>query len=125
MIEDHEHGPERSRREHYVEWTRLVIVEEGESEEQTIARSGELEAASYSIHMHVWTQAEFLQLLLHCRERFEDAFDIEAAARQGIEFVVVLRKAGPWPAPPEPDRGWRRLPRRVISRLRSASSRTK
>jgi predicted SAM-dependent methyltransferase len=125
MIEDHEHGPERSRREHYVEWTRLVIVEEGESEEQTIARSSELEAADYSIHMHVWTQAGFLQLLLHCRERFEDAFDIEAAARQGIEFVVVLRKAGPPPTPPaEGTGGWRRLPRRVISRLRSAVSRT-
>ena len=51
--------------------------------------------------MHAWTQAEFLALILDCRRRFDGAFDIEAAARQGIEFVVVLRKQGPLPpAPP-------------------------
>jgi hypothetical protein len=49
--------------------------------------------------MHVWTQAEFLQLILGCRERFGEDFDIEASARQGIEFIVVLRRRGPYPAP--------------------------
>ena len=52
--------------------------------------------------MHVWTQAEFLELLLECRRRFDDAFDIEAAARAAIEFVVVLRKDGGFPAPATP-----------------------
>ena len=127
MVEDHQQGPERSRREHYYEWTRLVIVEGGETEEQTAVRSEELEAAEYSIHFHVWTQAEFLKLILHCRERFGEAFDIEAAAQQGIEFVVVLRKAGPPPvppaAPPEPG-GPGRLARRVVSKLRRSVKRT-
>ena len=49
--------------------------------------------------MHVWTQAEFLQLILAARHRFDDGFEIEAAVRQQIEFVVVLRKNGPLPAP--------------------------
>ena len=44
--------------------------------------------------MHVWTQAEFLRLLLHCRERYDEACDIEAAARRSLEFVVVLSKGG-------------------------------
>ena len=74
--------------------------------------------------MHVWTQAEFLKLILHCRERYEDAFDIEAAARQGIEFVVVLRKAGPPPAAatpaPAPPASFSA---RVKRKLRSAFSR--
>lgn len=130
MVEDREQGPERSRQEHYDEWSRLVVSEEGDTEEQVEARSRELEAAQYSIHMHVWTQAEFLQLILQCRERFEEGFDIEAASRQAIEFIVVLRKAGPPPvAPPGPTAPggtarWRRLARRVVSRLRSAASRT-
>gem|GEM_PF-5645296 len=47
----------------------------------------------------MWTQAEFLQLILASRDRFDNAFEIEAAARQQIEFVVVLRKNGPLPAP--------------------------
>ncbi|MCW2987281.1 MAG: Methyltransferase type 11 [Solirubrobacterales bacterium] len=109
MVADYELGPERSRHEHYVEWCRLVIDEESgsvgnaeqaASEEWVARRARELEDAKYSIHMHVWTQAEFLKLILALRERFGDAFDIEAAARVGIEFIVVLRKAGSLPPPP-------------------------
>jgi SAM-dependent methyltransferase len=108
MVTDHEQGPEGSRGVHYEEWARLVTegdstrLEPGEtrSDEWAIRRARELEAAGYSIHMHVWTQAEFLQLILHCRQRFDNAFDIEAAARQSHEFVVVLRKRGPLPDRP-------------------------
>jgi SAM-dependent methyltransferase len=128
LIDDHEHGPERSRREHYDEWAQLVLVDETESPEETNARARKLEAAQYSIHTHVWTQAEFLRLILHCRERFDEAFDIEAAARQAIEFVVVLRKAGgsptlPPPPPPPSTRHWRELPQRALAKARAASRR--
>jgi SAM-dependent methyltransferase len=85
MISDHEQGPERSRGEHYEEWARLVDGRRTASD---------LDAAGYSIHMHVWTQAEFLELLLHCRRRFANDFEIEAFARRSLEVVVVLRKAG-------------------------------
>ncbi|MGH2981176.1 MAG: methyltransferase domain-containing protein [Solirubrobacterales bacterium] len=98
MVADHEDGPGHSRRGHYEEWTRLV-GEEPTSEEQTVREARELEAASYSIHMHVWTQAEFLQLVLHCRQRFGE-FDIEAAMRRSLELVVLLRKHGPLPDSP-------------------------
>jgi SAM-dependent methyltransferase len=107
MVADYEEGPERSRSEHYEEWARLVVDEESPAvgtpeeaaSEQWVARKArELEEAKYSIHMHVWTQAEFLRLILDCRARFDDAFDIEAAAKQGIEFMVVLRKHGDYPA---------------------------
>jgi len=99
MVADYERGPDGSRREHYEEWSRLVLVEEPEPEEQTLARARRLEDDSYSIHMHAWTQAEFLAMVLECRSRFAEAFEIEAAARQGIEFVVVLRKRGRLPQP--------------------------
>jgi SAM-dependent methyltransferase len=137
MVADHEHGAERSRTEHYEEWTRLVVDGEAPAgaegaafEEWAAQRALELEEDAYSIHMHVWTQAEFLKLILHCRERFEDAFDIEAAARQAIELIVVLRKAGP---PSVAPRGTtapggtsrrRRLVRRLTSWLRTAASRS-
>jgi SAM-dependent methyltransferase len=107
MVADYEQGPERSRTEHYQEWTRLVpgepstgSAEQVSSEEWATRKARELEETSYSIHMHVWTQAEFLQLILACRERFGEAFDIEAAARVGLEFLVILRKRGPLPPPP-------------------------
>jgi SAM-dependent methyltransferase len=122
MVLDHEDGPGRSRREHYEEWVRLV-PEHPPSEEQAIREARKLEAAEYSIHMHVWTQAEFLQLILHCKQRFEDGFDIEAAVRRSLELVVVLRKQGELPAPADsaaagvPGRG-RSLLERMRSRLR-------
>jgi hypothetical protein len=99
MIADHEQGPARSRRQHYEEWALLTPdVPEGQNldafTEWAAGHAEKLEAENASIHMHVWTQAEFLQLILHCRTRFGDAFDIEAAVRLGPEFVVVLRKQG-------------------------------
>jgi len=99
MLADHDEGPERSRRQHYDEWAELVVFEEGESADERRARARRLEAEGYSIHMHVWTQAEFLALLLAARERLGEAFELEAAARQGIELVVVLRKRGPLSEP--------------------------
>lgn len=127
MVADYVQGPEGSRSEHYEEWSRLVLVEEAEPEEQTLARARELEGAKYSIHMHAWTQAEFLAMVLECRSRFDEAFDIEAAARQGIEFVVVLRKRGPLPppqgGPAVADGGlkrlWAKIRRRARTTLRS------
>jgi predicted SAM-dependent methyltransferase len=104
LIRDHEEGPEVSRREHYDEWGLLVTGTEAERAEESwpqkaaeIARA--LEAEDYSVHTHVFTEASFLRLLLHCRERSGDGFEIEASARGGDEIVVVLRKAGAWPEP--------------------------
>jgi SAM-dependent methyltransferase len=91
MISDHEQGPQHSRREHYEEWVRVVQDETGPGAED---QACELEATGYSIHMHVWTEAEFLELMLYCRRRFANAFEIEAFARRSLEVVVVLRKAG-------------------------------
>jgi SAM-dependent methyltransferase len=110
MVEDHERGPERSRAEHYEEWARFIPEAQSQgneglaarTEEEVMAEARRLEEVTYSIHMHVWTQAEFLRLILHCRERFDEAFDIEAAARRGFEFIVVLRKSGPFPEPFSP-----------------------
>jgi SAM-dependent methyltransferase len=99
MIADAEYGPEHSRREHYDEWVRLVDVKPGETDDQANVRARELERIADSIHMHVWTQAEFLQLIVATRERCDRGFEIEAAARQQIEFMVVLRKNGPLPLP--------------------------
>ncbi len=108
MVKDHEHGPQRSRRQHFDEWTFYNGGTEAERADDASLRAfakqakkqaRELEAADYSIHTHVWTSATFLGLVLHTREVLGEAFDIEAAARRSIEFVVVLRKRGSWPGP--------------------------
>jgi predicted SAM-dependent methyltransferase len=107
MVRDHEEGPGGSRREHYDEWGLLVTgtAEERDREdwpERGAEMARALEAEDYSIHTHVFTEASFLALLLHCRERSGEGFEIEACARNGEEIVVVLRKRGAWPDPASP-----------------------
>jgi SAM-dependent methyltransferase len=136
MVGDYENGPEGSRNQHYREWAGFVIDEESPSvgtaeqaanPQWVIEKAKALEEDGYSIHMHVWTQAEFLRLLLTCRERFENAFDIEASARSAIEYIVVLRRAGSFPAPsappppaadPEADQSLRARARRALGAAR-------
>ncbi len=129
MVADHEQGAERSRREHYEEWSRLVIDPDAEDGKDWQERAEELRDVGYSIHMHTWGEAEFLRLVLECRERSDGDFDLVAAAHQGLEFIVVLRKRGalpapgpdsqwvvrnPPPAPSQPDPGMRRRIRRAL-----------
>lgn len=107
LIRDHEEGPEASRRGHYDEWGQLVAGTEGDREDPRWPERGEevarqLEAKDYSIHHHTWTADTFLEMLLHCRRRFDEGFEIEATARREMEIVVVLRKAGAPPAPGAP-----------------------
>lgn len=124
MVADYDEGPDGSRREHYDEWAQMVLVEEGESEQDSLAKARRLEEEKYSIHMHVWTQAEFLGLILACRQRLGEDFDLEAAARQGLEFVVVLRKRGALPEPAQPAQARRPgLLSRVGAKLRRTGRR--
>jgi predicted SAM-dependent methyltransferase len=102
LIRDREEGPEVSRSEHFDEWGLLVTgTDEERAEPNWPERAAEiaraLDAEDYSIHTHVFTEASFLRLLLHCREVTGEGFEVEASARGGDEIVVVLRKAGAWP----------------------------
>ncbi len=97
LIADYERGPEASRWEHFLEWERMVY-EPGTAppdEEQVRRKATEDEATGYSIHFHVWTQVDLLELLLYCQERF-GSFEIEAFTRRSIENIAVLRKHGAW-----------------------------
>jgi len=127
MVSDHEEGPERSRSQHYREWAELVwepVEGEGTATEEEKIEAGReyLEGQNYSIHMHVWTQADFLRLILTLRDRAEVGFYLEAASRVGIEFVVVLRKAGPLPAP-NPTAPVAMTPPRIREEARTVSTR--
>jgi predicted SAM-dependent methyltransferase len=89
LLRDHDEGPEISRREHFVEWARLV---DKVSADEVARRAEQLMEQDYSIHFHVWTQRELLELLLAVRERFDLDFDIELMERIEYEVVFVLRK---------------------------------
>jgi SAM-dependent methyltransferase len=107
MVRDHEEGPEGSRRGHYDEWGLAVLGTETDRakpdfHERAKRFSRELEDQDISIHTHTFTTSSFLGLLLHCRERCEEGFEIEAFARHEVEVVAIIRKAGDYPAPAAP-----------------------
>lgn len=107
IVRDHEEGPDWSRREHYDEYGAAVLGDESQRKlpefpERAEQFSRELERSRASIHPHTFTGASFLALLLECRRRFDDGFEIEAFARNREETVAVLRRAGGEPAPAAP-----------------------
>lgn len=88
LIRDYTEGSEWSKLFHFQEWTRLV---DNYPEEEVAERVQLLMDINYSIHFHVWTQVEFLQMLLYCQDNLFK-FEIEALQKNGIEFITVLRK---------------------------------
>lgn len=81
-------GPERSRKSHYEEWVRLVNKNEdpvlAEDEVRHLMKIG------YSIHFHVWTQIEIIDLLIRSRKYF--SFDIEMIYKNEHEVIAILTK---------------------------------
>jgi SAM-dependent methyltransferase len=88
LLRDHEEGPSWSRVGHFEEWTSLA--EDANIKGRT---ARQLMDFDYSIHFHVWTQAEVLELFAAMKTRCGVDFDIEAIVKNGIEVIVVLRKA--------------------------------
>jgi hypothetical protein len=46
---------------------------------------------NYSIHFHVWTEIQILELLLSMRERLALAFDVELMIKSGEENIFIVR----------------------------------
>lgn len=88
LFQDHREGAAGSYREHCEEWVRLV--ERRTAPADVEARIGELMGRHQSIHFHVWTQTEILELVLALRRLV--AFDVELITKSGSEVIVVLRK---------------------------------
>ena len=89
LVADHRDGSERSRRQHYEEWARHV---DEVDEQRVAAHADELIERGYSIHFHVWTDAEARRLLEAVRDEHGADHELEEFVRNGHENVFVLRK---------------------------------
>jgi GT2 family glycosyltransferase/SAM-dependent methyltransferase len=94
LLDDHTNGPHLSKQAHFEEWATLAEDEniQGRSAEELID-------IDYSIHFHVWTQAELLEFFSRLVTDLHLAFDVEAVLKNAIELIVVLRKHAA-PSPP-------------------------
>ena len=83
-------GPQWARRRHYEEWVQQF--HKGKDDEFIAREVEHLMSMKYSIHHHVWTQWEMLELLADMRKRF--TFEIEMMVRREHEVIFIIRKTG-------------------------------
>lgn len=88
IMRDFAEGPEWSRRQHFEEWTRLV--NKCTDEAQVAAEVKHLMEIDYSIHFHVWTATELLELVTTIRTIVR--FELELLLRNGFETLLIFRK---------------------------------
>lgn len=100
LWDDHEFGPERCRREHFEEYVRFV--HEVTDAEEAKHQAQILMEQDFSIHYHVWTQHELLELLLSLRRRL--SFEIESFCMNRHEMICVLKKDSGQPEPQRVDK---------------------
>lgn len=88
---DYSESPDWSEAEHYRDWIRGVgkVTADAELEQ----RAKQIQAGKGDIHFHVWTQRDFIELLLKLRRDFHLPLEIEALLKNSQELIVVLRKA--------------------------------
>lgn len=88
---DYFEAPEWSEAEHYLDW--ITGVGKVTDESKAARRASQIQAGRANIHFHVWTQREFIELVLNLRRDFQLPLEIEAMIKNSLELVVVLRKA--------------------------------
>jgi SAM-dependent methyltransferase len=122
LVRDDQMGPAWSRRDHFLEWSRLV--DKAPDPEATEARARHLMEMDYSIHFHVWDYPRFEEILRGAYAYLGRTFSVDWLEQNDSEIVCVLRKCDPRPAnaPVLPARssfarGLPNLLRRVVRRL--------
>jgi SAM-dependent methyltransferase len=90
VYRDYEEGPAWSYLDHVREWVEVRWGMTGAAAEAEIKRIVDI---NFSIHFHVWTQAEYLELLIDVRRRLGLPFRIQSLQSEGNEVISVLRKS--------------------------------
>ena len=90
LLRDYKEGPGCSKREHFEEWSRHFdkIKDDGEVERRVL----HLMNATPSIHYHVWTQVEMIELILTLKKRLHFNFEVELMLKNMGEVIFILRK---------------------------------
>jgi len=75
IAKDYYDGPEWSRRQHFEEW--VVSVNKNNDSAKIREEIARLLRIGYSIHYHVWTSIEMMELFVRLKKDFKLPFEIE------------------------------------------------
>jgi predicted SAM-dependent methyltransferase len=89
LYRDYEEGPAWSYLDHVREYVHLVGCMEGATAEAEVKRLIDMQ---YSIHFHVWTQNELIEMLVDIRRRLGLPFDVLAVLFNEHEAIFTLKK---------------------------------
>ena len=92
LYRDHAEGPAWSYRDHLREWVELVENATGPAVEPRVQAL--VDSDDRTIHCHVWTQDDVLEMLIDVRRRAMLSFEILAVVlnRPLVESICVLKK---------------------------------
>ena len=88
LLRDYREGSDWSRIGHFREW--VTLVNGVTDQEEAIRQADELMTMNFSIHYHVWSQFEMLEMLQLLRQRHP--LDIEVMLRRNDEVIFIIRK---------------------------------
>ncbi|PSB29654.1 methyltransferase type 11 [Stenomitos frigidus ULC18] len=97
LLQDYNEGPEWSKKQHFLEWAKFPTLgytcdSDGKNDPRIEAEANRFMEQDYSIHYHVWTQTEILELLVTLQKTLHLAFEVEFFLKNKDEMVLVLRK---------------------------------
>lgn len=95
LLLDHKEPSKRSHRFHFEEFVRLVEKVDGEAEIEKRTNFLMENSDTITIHYHVWTQREMLEMfvaLKTLKNDFDYTFDIEFFCKNRLEVIFVFRK---------------------------------
>lgn len=90
LLRDYKKGPYSSKRKHFEEWSRHFdkIKDDDEAKKRIL----HLINLTPSIHYHVWTQVEMVELILALKKKLHFNFELELMLKNLGEVIFILRK---------------------------------
>jgi SAM-dependent methyltransferase len=90
LLKDYRQGSEWGRPEHFKEWAELVDREFKDDRTRDISI---LKSDYYSIHYHVWTSFDLLELLVFLRRQLNFDFELLEFFLAEGECIFIIKKA--------------------------------
>ncbi|MBF0465336.1 MAG: methyltransferase domain-containing protein [Nitrospirae bacterium] len=90
LLRDFHEGTETSRETHFRDWAEHV--DKFKKEEDISRWSSELMAKGYSIHFHVWSQAEILEMLTSYKTISKYDFEMITVTARNGEIIIILER---------------------------------